>query len=618
MSIETPTPVRVRRADLTIRRLIIFAVLAALLATFLTDYRYAEVGLEEIDPMIRRAMDPDYLANDFFTNTTDEFGPRYYFSHVIAAIATPASLPLIYFVLTIAINTAIALITGLFARELFKSNVAGLFAIALVMGASSFNLGGAGQAHANEPNSYWLSFSFGLAAVWVATRARPVLAGFMAGLVSLFHPTFGAVVGGLVLGALIVAFWVRRRHEGTRLPVVGVGAGMLLFAGLLGAVAVPYSGGARIPQQQFFDIMTLRVPHHLLPSTFAASDWLLGLLFMVTLGLAWRWLREKNLPERFAATVLTTMVAGLLLLFVGGYLFVEVWPWKPWFIAVPYRSTSYLLWLGLLVIGGNAGRWATDSARIGEGLFLQASSYSPASSGLAHLAVLVRASRPVARALIVAGTVAALAAGVLFTEARDLVQFLIVNGLAVWFFTGPDRIWARVVAVGVPLALAASLVTFQTLFHSPGAIDRVGPEILPSQVEGSEADIASAARNLTPADSVILTPPTFGTFRVLSERAILVDMRDIPYQEDAMAEWMDRIVTLYGTPSAAGLEGEDMGTSTGDELAASYKAIDDESIGALCDRYPITHAVLFMETRTAYPVLYQNDTYQLVEVNDCS
>lgn len=602
---------------MTTRRLVIFALLAALLATFLTDYRYAEVGIEEIDPMIRRAMDPGYLTNDFFTNVSDEFGPRFYSTHLIAAFATPASLPLIYFLLTLAINTAIALITGLFAKELFKSNVAGLFAVALVMGASSFNLGGAGQAHASEPNSYWMSFSFAIAAVWAASRARPVLAGALAGLVSVLHPSFGAAVGGLVFTALIVAMLDRRRQQETKVQVVGVAAGMLLFAALLGAVAVPYSGGARIPQQQFFDILTLRVPHHILPSTFAASDWLMGLLFMVTLVLAWRWQREKHLPDRFAATVVTTMTVGLLLFFIGGYLFVEVWPWKPWFIAVPYRSTSYFLWLGLLVIGGNAARLAADSARIGEGVFLEASCFNPVSSGLAHLTALVRRRRSVAQPLIVASAVVAVAAGVVFTEARDLVQFLIVSGLAIWFFVGPDRVWARVVGVAVPLSLATALVTFQTLSHSSGALDRVGPEILPSQVEGSEAEIGRSARNLTPADSLILTPPTFGTFRVLSERAIVVDMRDIPYQEDGMAEWMDRIVTVYGTPSAAGLESEDLGGDTGEELDASYKAIDDDRIRSLCDRYPITHAVLFIETRTDYPILDQNDAYQLVEVNDC-
>jgi uncharacterized protein DUF6798 len=613
----TPTEARVGRTKPTTRRLIVFSLLAALLATFLTDYRYAEVGIEEIDPMIRRAMDPDYLTNDFFTNVTDEFGPRFYSTRLIAAVATPGSLPVVYFSLTLFINCAIALLTGLFAKELFHSNLAGLFTTALVMGASSFQLGGAGQAHANEPNSYWMSFSFAIAAVWAATRARPILTGVMAGLVSLLHPSFGAAVGGLVFTAVIVALWARRRREGTRIPLVGVGVGLLLFGAFLAGVAIPYSGGARIPEEQFFNIMTLRAPHHLLPSTFDIADWLEGLLFMVALVAAWRWVRQKNLPDRFAATVLASLTAGLLLFFVGGFLFVEVWPWKPWFIAVPYRSTSYFLWLGLLVIGGCAARKAIDSASPGDGMFLQGSCFNPISCGLAHLAVLVKEKLHVTRPIAVAGVVVAIASGIALTDPRDLVQFLIVNGLAAWFFVGPDRVWASVLGVCSPLVLAGGLLAFQTMVHTPGAIDRIGPEVLPSQVEGSEANIARAAGALTPVDSVILTPPTFGTFRVLSERAIVVDMRDIPYQEDGMAEWMDRIANLYGIPDPAGLESEDFGGNTNDLLDATYRVIDDKTIRAICRRYRITHAVLFAETRTAYPLLDQNDAYKLVEIDDC-
>jgi hypothetical protein len=116
---------------------------------------------------------------------------------------------------------------------------------------------------------------------------------------------------------------------------------------------------------------------------------------------------------------------------------------------------------------------------------------------------------------------------------------------------------------------------------------------------------------------VILTPPTFGTFRVLSERAIVVDTRDIPYQEDAMAEWMDRIITVYGVPVASGLESQDFGRDEYEALDEAYREITDQTIANLCGLYPITHAVLFSETATSYSVLESNDTYQLVELDDC-
>jgi hypothetical protein len=595
----------------------VFALLAALLATFLTDYRYAEVGLEEIDPMIQRAIDPGFLANDFFTNVSVEFGPRFYSTRLIAALATPGSLPAIYFALTLLINVTIALLTALLGRDLFKNNSAGLVAVALVMGATSLQLGGAGQAHASEPNSYWMSFPFALAAVWFATRARPILVGLFVGLVAVLHPAFGAAVGALLFTSLAVAFVIRRRQEGIRIPWPGLAVGLFLFAALLAVVAVPYSGGARIPEAQLFDILRLRAPHHLLPSTFVLSDWLKGILFMVTVFIAWRWLRQKGLPDRFPAILIAALTACLLLFFLAGYLFVEVWPWKPWFIAIPYRSMSFLVWVGMLVIGGSVAQRLVDQSRRGEGVFLQASSFNPISAGLAHLAVLFKERRDLTRPVAVGVAAIALVAGIPFTQPRDLVQFVVVNALAIWFLFGPDRVWAAVAGVAAPLALAGALLTYQTLVHTEGAIDRVGPEIFPSQVEGPEADIARAARDLTPSDAVILTPPTFGTFRVLSERAIVVDTRDIPYQEDAMAEWMDRIITIYGLPGASGLESQDFGREEYDALDETYRGITDQAIQGFCGQYSTTYAVLFSDTVTAYPVLDDNGTYQLVELTDC-
>jgi hypothetical protein len=337
---------------------------------------------------------------------------------------------------------------------------------------------------------------------------------------------------------------------------------------------------------------------------------------MVALGIAWRWLRQKDFPDRFQATVLSSLTAGLLLFFVAGYLFVEVWPWKPWFIAIPYRSMSFLLWVGLWAIGGSAAHRILGN-RTGEGIYLQVSSFNPISSGLGHLASIVKERRDVMPPLLIAAGVVALAVGIPFTQPRDLVQFAVVNGLAVWFVAGPDRVWASVVGIAAPVALAVGLFTYQTVVHTEGVIDRVGPEIFPSQVEGPEASIARAARDLTPVDAVILTPPTFGTFRVLSERAIVVDTRDIPYQEDAMAEWMDRIITIYGVPVASGLESQDFGRDEYEALDDAYRVITDQTIANLCGRYPITYAVLFSDTSTSFPVLESNDTYQLVELDDC-
>ena len=603
---------------MTVRRVLLFAFLAALLATLLTDYRYAEVGLEEIDPMVRRAIDPGFLANDFFTNTTAAFGPRFYFARFIAAISTPQTLPATYFMLTLAINTAIAAITAMFSTQLFKSSVSGMFSAALVMGAASLDLGGTGQAHAKEPSSHWMSFPFVIAAVWAATRGRPLLTGALVGLASILHPSFGPAVGGMTFGAMVLGLVLRRQRGGAGFPALAVGGGLLLFGGLLAAVLIPYWQEPGIPEQQMLDILLLRAPHHLVPSTFETIGWVKAALFIVAVLVAWRWLQRTRPLEPLAATVLRNLAALLIMFFICGYLFVEVWPWTPWFLAVPFRATSFSLWLGLVMIGGVAAARANGAQSGGEWAPLQLGSFNAVASGPIHLLVEVKARRWLPPPAFLAGVVLAVAAGVLTSQPRDLAQFVLISGLGAWFLFAPDRGWVVAAGVAAPLALAGALIAFQSLSHTPSALDRVGPEIFPSHVEGPEAAIAGAARQLTPADAVILTPPSFGSFRVLAQRAIVVDTRTIPYQEVAMAEWMDRIVTVYGLPSAAVFEGEDLGREGLESLATTYLAIDDETIEALCARYPLTHAVLFGDTPTAYRLLEENDTYQLVALDGCA
>jgi hypothetical protein len=602
---ERPSPIAEPRTV----HLVAFALLAALLATVLTGYQYAESGFEEIDPMIRRAIDPTFLANDFFTNTTDEFGPRFYFSHVIASFATPATLPIIYFALTLLINVSIAIISALLVSDLFRSRKAGLIAASLVMGAASFGLGGAGHTHAGEPNSYWLSFPFALGAVWAASRLRPMLAGFLAGLVPVMHPSFGAAFGGLVFSALAIALALRSRHFGIRFPLIPMAGGFAVFAALLLIVVIPYSQETRIPDDQFFDILTTRAPHHLLPSTFSLADWFKGLMFSVTAIVSIRWIRHAHLSDSFPITFISALMALLILFLFGGWLFVEVVPWKPWFLAVPYRSTSFLLWLGLLLMAGSAYGLMKQNPR--RGIFLYANSFSPVASGVAYLSTFI--GRGLDRPAMVASGAIGIGLGLVLTEARYLVQFAIISGLALWFLFGPRVTWARAVGILAPLALALFLVAYQSIVHTDTALDKVGPEVLPSHVEGPEADIARAAKQITPPSALLLTPPTFGSFRVLAERAIVVDMRTIPYQELAMAEWMDRLLTVYGSSAVEAFGKEERS----EILEQLYSRIGDSEIRSLCDRYHITHAVLFTQTPTEFDVVERNETYKIVDLDNC-
>jgi len=126
-------------------------------------------------------------------------------------------------------------------------------------------------------------------------------------------------------------------------------------------------------------------------------------------------------------------------------------------------------------------------------------------------------------------------------------------------------------------------------------------------LSGDNIDVASFAQANTPAGAVFLTPPNMGEFRYMAQRAIVVDFDAFPFQDQAMAEWQQRIFDCYGVPS---LKGFDAGTSLRDH----YTALTRADLLRLQAKYGFSYAVLYRSTQTGFPVLYQNPTYKLVRV----
>ena len=62
-------------------------------------YGYGVSDQAEQLPLIFRAMDSGYLANDFFVNAASEFGPRFYYVHTMAFIGTYVPLPAAFFII---------------------------------------------------------------------------------------------------------------------------------------------------------------------------------------------------------------------------------------------------------------------------------------------------------------------------------------------------------------------------------------------------------------------------------------------------------------------------------------------------------------------------------------
>ena len=88
-------------------------------------------------------------------------------------------------------------------------------------------------------------------------------------------------------------------------------------------------------------------------------------------------------------------------------------------------------------------------------------------------------------------------------------------------------------------------------------------------------------------------------------RSVVVDFEAIPFEGAAMREWRRRIQDCYGDVATGGFKARE-------DLVQNYQQIDSGRIESLLQSYDINFAVLYTQTQTHRPVLYQNSTFKIV------
>lgn len=598
-----------------------FAMLAGLLAT-LWGYVYA--GGNEIEqlPIILRAIDPAYLVRDFFTNTSAEFGPRFYYAHFIALIATEATLPAVFFFLTALANSGIAWVSARFALHLFDDRpLAGVFAAAAVLSLKTFWLGSSNVIYRSFLEPGHLIAPLLLASVWLAYRRQPIGVALCCGLASMVHPLLGLETGAILLAVMAISAWYARRKSSLSTPVIPSGSAylraLLIFAAFAAANLLPYSHTFRLSTGQFVSILAqFRHPHHYLPSTFGAWQYLQAGVFLFAGGAAFSLSGGKAAGVK--KTTLETLALAIIitLLCLIGYVFVELVPVRLAVSAQLFRLLYLLKWLGLVFLAGRLGMELETRQAGGEraGLLFQlAGLVTPATAAVGQLFALVFPPERSKRkwtfwlSLSLAALAAGLVAWLYRPGFRALLLFPLLAGAGAILVLFPGRIRAYALSASLMTALGFCLLWGSRFLPAYAQTVLEYPSFTLAGVSGQAVEVARYARDHTPEDALFLTPPKFGDFRLLAKRAIVVDFISFPFQDDAMLEWKERMFTCYTEPVARGFDAIV-------EMSNQYKRINDQRLLALKSRYGFEYAVLYRATQTAFPVLYESPHFKIVSV----
>ena len=611
-----------KRNDLRSLDFIVLTIFIGIVAT-LANYGYGvENHISKLPPILRE-IDNSYLRNDFYVNVSSEFGPLFYFVKFTAFLANLAPLHIVALFLTLLSNGLVALITFSFARELFDgSNLAGILAACIVMSIDREGpIGQAAIIYDRIMLPGGLIMPLILLAVWAAIRHRPIICMILAGAASILHPLVGMGAGGILLLTIIVSKIFQRNQcsANDSTPLISIIIAPVVLAAFSAFWLLPYSSSTHIPSDQFIEIMAhFRNPHHYIPSTFGEVAYFKTVSLLIAFGIAWYWWPKTTEVSMYRANFVLILTALVLLLLAGGYIFVEIIPIRIWVSVQAFRFLFLIRWIGFILVAGNiANRLSTQKNNFYATLFL-VSTISPIAIGITHFSQLsknwIKARFAWLGVYLETAPVFMLVVLVLLfeesaTPAIMLLTLLIFIALA--FVSWPRKAFYSVLGGAIILFILTGW--FRQDIELPPIIDKtligklIKPQITLQDLSGNAVDVAEYARENTPKDSLFLTPPFFGQFRLTAERAIIVDFKAFPFQDTAMVEWQQRLFDCYGKPASSGFPAVK-------EMEKNYEIIDDSKIRDLKAKYGISYAVLYKQTPTQFPNLYENQEYKIIQV----
>jgi len=361
-----------------------------------------------------------------------------------------------------------------------------------------------------------------------------------------------------------------------------------------------------LSSEQLFDILgRFRAPHHYLPSQFRTADYVTTAAFALATALAY----QKWHASGSAGTYRLVVVVPLLGVAVGciaGWLFAEVWPLEIVLTVQPFRLLAILKWIGLMLIGWYCtGLWR-NSGVAGKSFAASICLSGGAAHSLVTLGVLLwdRVGSGRLPGMVLA-SVAVISTGMLWALAGsggETIYLAASFGLVIAAARCLGSF--RWIAAAMPAAVFG-LIALNVVADRPVPVGPLIPEISFDDIHSAQAEIARAAARHSVEDALFVIPPDLGEIRTIGGRAAVTDFKSIPFSHSAMAEWFDRIETVYGRTELGGFPALR-------DLDERYHAITDQHLRMIAERYGADLAVLYKATQTGFPVVFENDRYKIV------
>jgi hypothetical protein len=606
--------------------LAIFLFCSALLTT-LWNYQFGQMDHVEHLPILFRAENAEYLRKDSFLNAfSQNYDPRFYYTRLILILKQLFPLPLLFFLLTFFINYLIAFSTYRIANQLFSNEKwAGLMAVFLVLTVSTIELGSVAEIHTEYLTPNALAFSLILLALSFVFSKKWVLAGLLLGLASLIHPLAGPESALLFFSYAALEQLATNKFQWKKYSAFLIGAFIFAMFATLSLAPFFLNKSDGLDAKTFIGIYAhFRAPHHIIPSIFMhPAERNLAIKLLILLFFAWfAFVKIKNKEQRFQYNILIYIII-LVLLALAGYVFVEIYPVKIVVIAQTFRLLYLLKFFLLLLLGGYIGYNLQSGTQLNKVYALAAliSSFALPNliwifglwgfSSLLHR----RINLPQAFLFVEIAAILSLGGYGFYLSWQNLEQSANVYLWAFMLLFLPLLSMLNLSRIQMYIWPLATILVFgywgthqriETMKPLQKALSR---QYSLNDLPSSQLELAKKIRELTPDSSILLVPPMFGELRYLANRALLVTFKTLPFGGKQMISWKEAVFDCYGWTDLKGFN------AVLYSFEPNYKKIDKERLKMLNSKYGADYAVLYTETETVFPVLFENKQYKLIYID---
>jgi len=493
---------------------------------------------------------------------------------------------------------------------IFKSDLAGIVASAIVMVVPTFELGYFDVIYSRLLTPSTIATPIVLGGILSTFHGNLLIGVILCCLSTFVQPLIGLEMGGL----LLLTYSFHHFIEGTLFSRKTL-AHILLSLFILGRVflyfAVPQFSQEKINTDFFIYTMAhFRHPHHYIPSTFTLFDYAKGVVFLTAvLVISHRLIRLQNNPYAKYSAI---FIYSTIFVCIGGYIFVELIPIRLWVTAQVFRLLFFVKWVGLILLAGMLVETGTERTI--------RKSYLPFIFNAVTISAILLSEKIMNRfkresKLLYVPAVILLFI-LLINKSISITSIAILSCFVMAIYLVDLLSLKQFAAASLSILLLFIVLVF-THKHIPGAkglrsLNRLSNSIKLDynyETYKDRVDVEKYALLNTPAESVFLTPPNWGEFRILARRAIVVDFKAFPFSDKAMEEWYNRMLACYGNPRNHGFH-------MIDEMNEKYKDLNDETLKSLRKKYKFSYAVLYEQTPTKCETLYKNEKFKIVSLQN--